>query len=218
MAMKVEKSTVHRLSINVSCGCRMYAEFSDPRCKAPFGATPAENPEEKLEAEKTFVPCEKHAADPSLSMLEFMIGERLEEAIEEAGRQPIRVPVVNQDTGEYTGEVEDDGTGQAGVVAVGSDVQRMHVKNLPNPNRTNHRPARAPGVKTMSRSKAEIDKAAGFGQRTAATDGLNVAGTGGDMLADAAPEDERITDITDGVLDFLDPNPKESGLLDEEIV
>jgi hypothetical protein len=70
----------------------------------------------------------------------------------------------------------------------------------------------------MSRSKAEIDKAAGFGQRTAATDGLNVAGTGGDMLADAAPEDERITDITDGVLDFLDPNPKESGLLDEEIV
>ncbi len=33
MAMKVNKTTITRLEVSMSCGCSMYSEFKDIQCK-----------------------------------------------------------------------------------------------------------------------------------------------------------------------------------------
>ena len=88
MAMKVNKTAIHRLSVDMSCGCRMYAEFEDAQCKKPMGAPALAEGEEATEVDKVFKACPKHATDASLSMLEFIISERLDEAVEAAQKEP----------------------------------------------------------------------------------------------------------------------------------
>lgn len=97
MAMKVTKSAIHRLSVDMSCGCRMYAEFEDAQCKKPIGPAPEDS---EPDVDKVFKACAKHEKDASLSMLEFIISERLDEAIETAQKTPV------QPTHQYTAPVD----------------------------------------------------------------------------------------------------------------
>lgn len=85
MAMKVTKTAIHRLSVDMSCGCKMYAEFEDAQCKKPIGPAPEGS---EPDVDKIFKACSKHEKDSSLSMLEFIIGERLDEAIDTAQKAP----------------------------------------------------------------------------------------------------------------------------------
>ncbi len=82
MAMKVTKTAIHRLSVDMSCGCKMFAEFKDVQCKEPL--VPVEEGES---VERTFLSCDKHKTQ---DVIEFIIGERLEEAIESAQATPIQ--------------------------------------------------------------------------------------------------------------------------------
>lgn len=94
--MKVESLNIHRISVKLSCGCGVSSDFKDRLCKEPF------NPEVDAEmagteeagtvtavrATKEYAICKKHTKDPQRSMLEFMMAERLEEAVAEAQKAP----------------------------------------------------------------------------------------------------------------------------------
>ena len=115
MAMKVSKSTIYRLSVELSCGCMVFAEFDNAQCKEPEAPS------------KTFVPCEKHKQDTSLSILEFMVGERLDEVVEIEKTKPTS-PVHHY----AVPGIEKGDTG--GVVATGESVQsiaRVNIRNRP---------------------------------------------------------------------------------------
>jgi hypothetical protein len=86
--MKVESLSIHRISVKLSCGCGVIADFKDRLCKEPFAPLPNKEGEEVVEASKVYDICKKHAKDPQRSMLEFMMAERLEEAVAEAQKAP----------------------------------------------------------------------------------------------------------------------------------
>lgn len=84
MAMKVTKTAIHRLSVDMSCGCKMYAEFADPQCKEsliPYNSDDGES------LPTVFTSCEKHKTQ---DVIEFIISERLEEAVEAAQATPLQ--------------------------------------------------------------------------------------------------------------------------------
>ena len=95
MAMKITKSIVHRLSVEMSCGCSIMREYGDSIYKEPVGL------------HKSF-PCEAHASDPSLSVLIFIMTELLDKEAEEAKEAPpapstnldengeLRTPITNK--------------------------------------------------------------------------------------------------------------------------
>jgi hypothetical protein len=58
--MKVEKTNVHRLSVERECGCRAVREFSDPQYKDAI-------------AEAVYSPCKKHKANKDLADMMTMI-------------------------------------------------------------------------------------------------------------------------------------------------
>jgi hypothetical protein len=58
--MKVEKTSVHRLSVERECGCRAVREFKDPQYKDAI-------------AEAIYSPCKKHKAKPELQDMMAMI-------------------------------------------------------------------------------------------------------------------------------------------------
>jgi len=58
--MKVEKTNVHRLSVERDCGCRAVREFRDPQYKDAI-------------AEAIYSPCKKHKANKDLSDMMGMI-------------------------------------------------------------------------------------------------------------------------------------------------
>jgi hypothetical protein len=58
--MKVEKTNVHRLSVERECGCKAVREFSDPQYKEAI-------------AEASYAPCKKHKAKPDLQEMMQMI-------------------------------------------------------------------------------------------------------------------------------------------------
>jgi|SRR5579863_851441 len=58
--MKVEKTNVHRLSVERECGCTAVREFKDPQYKDAI-------------AEAEFEPCKKHKAKPDLAEMMKMI-------------------------------------------------------------------------------------------------------------------------------------------------
>ncbi len=187
MAMKVSKTAVHRLAVDMSCGCRMYAEFLDVQCKQPV--TLDEGAETAV---KVFTPCDKHNTQ---DVIEFIIGERLEEAILTAQATPV-APVhmhpIPQD-------IEEGETG--GVTATGERVQTIARVNKPKAVR----PRNETGVKTLQRSPQELAKAGAS---------LKVASGTAEIQIDEVAEDNQITPHIDDVMDFLDP--KEEGLFEEE--
>jgi hypothetical protein len=62
----------------------MYAEFEDAQCKKPVGSPAVGEGETPPPAEKVFKACSTHEKDAALTMLQFIIGERLDEAVAEA--------------------------------------------------------------------------------------------------------------------------------------
>ncbi len=83
--MRVEKLSIYRVHVSLSCGCSLACDFRDPQCKEPF--EPIKAAETSITAQNYSI-CKKHEKDPSRSMLEFMMGERMDEAIEDARKQP----------------------------------------------------------------------------------------------------------------------------------
>ncbi len=58
--MKVEKTNVHRLTVERECGCKAVREYTDPQYKEAI-------------AEATYVPCKKHKAKEDLAEMMGMI-------------------------------------------------------------------------------------------------------------------------------------------------
>ena len=83
--MRVEKLGIQRIHVSLSCGCSVTCDFKDPQCKEPF--QPLKDAETSIAA-KSYSICKKHEKDQGRSMLEFMMGERMDEAVEDARRQP----------------------------------------------------------------------------------------------------------------------------------
>jgi hypothetical protein len=83
--VKVERLSIQRVHVSLSCGCNVTCDFRDTQCKEPF--EPVKAAETGITA-KNYSICKKHDKDSGRSMLEFMMGERMDEAIEDARRQP----------------------------------------------------------------------------------------------------------------------------------
>lgn len=200
MAMKVIKSTIHRIAVNMSCGCGVYAEFKDAQCKEPItplgngepaGGEPSTNPLKVLKV------CSTHQGDAGLSMLQFLIGERLDEAIEETRKAP--APVYRHSYAPP--EIEEGDTG--GVIATGGNVQS--VMKVTKPIAVRERPQNPPGIKTIQRSADQLAKAGAAPTHTQSG--------AADIQIEEVAEDPRYTPHIEEALDFLDP--KESGLLED---
>lgn len=196
MAMKVSKLTIHRLSVDMSCGCRMYAEFEDTQCKNPIGSNPHPDEESPL-IDKIFKACEKHAQDASLAMLEFIIGERLDEAIEDAQNNPATSQHAYTPPGIREGDT-------GGVVAVGGNIQS--VMKVVKPVSVRERPQQPPSIKTRQRSLEELARVG------AAPNHSQGQGSLADIQMEDVEEDLRYTPHIEEVLDHLDP--QENGLLE----
>jgi hypothetical protein len=154
MAMKVTKTSIQRLTVEMSCGCRMFGEFKDTRYK-------------EAEGEKVFIACDKHRDDAGVTMLEFILAERVDEAAEEASK----VPVFAQR------QIQEGDT--SGVVATGESVQRMGM-NMPKRNPLD--------PKKLERNNEQL-KQAGAAP-------VHVEQTTAEMQIDELPEDEGVTDVT----------------------
>ena len=82
----------------LSCGCGVVCDFKDPLCKDPFNpvVVPKEEgpqpdlPPEPPVATKEITLCAKHKKDAGRSMLEFMMSERMDEAITDVQRPQLR--------------------------------------------------------------------------------------------------------------------------------
>jgi hypothetical protein len=182
MAMKVSKTSIQRLSVDMSCGCRMYSEFTDAQCKVsviPWN-------EEEGQCPRTFIPCDKHKEDASLSMLEFIIGERLDEGIAEAQKTPaapVHLHPLPQE-------------GDTGGVPGGQSVAKVN-----RPAAVNRaRPEGGPTLKTLTRNTEQLAKSGAI---------LNAASSTDVMLEGGAEEDEATTDDLLSILDEHDPTANE---------
>lgn len=185
MAMKVNKTTIHRLSIDVSCGCRVFAEFKDSQCKEPVQPLVLEG-ELSSQAVQNFTPCDKHVSDPSVTMLQFIIGERLDEAIADAQKTP-PAPVHLHPLPQ-----EGDTGGVPGGQSV-AKVNRPLAVNRP-------RPEGGPTIKTKTRSPEQLAKSGAV---------LNASSSTDVMLEGGVEEDEATTDDLIDVLDEFDPTANE---------
>ena len=191
MAMKISKLTIHRLSVDMSCGCRMYAEFEDGQCKKPVGSDSRADGDEAPPVERVFKACDKHEKDNSISMLEFIIGERLDEAIVDANKAPAHL----HHPPEFRGDTED---------ITGESVQTVARVNRPAAVQR-QRPEQPPGVKTMVRSPEQLMKV-GAAPRHA-------GGGSVEMQVDEVAEDEAATPHIEELLDILDVH--EAGLFED---
>ena len=144
MAMKVIKTTVHRLAVSMSCGCTLAAEFEDAQCKKPISHS------EEATIVRVFNPCQDHSTDVSVSMLKFIISERLDEAIEAAQKTPVHlhsIPV----------GIEEGDSG--GVVAISGGVQSVAKVNKPAAVRS--RTQDPTEIKVFNRNPASLAKVGG---------------------------------------------------------
>lgn len=151
--MKVEKLKIFRVQVLMSCGCIMFSEFTDERCrqahvKGEVSSPPIVNTPE-------FQVCDKHKKDTNKSMLEFVMSERLDEAIREEQKSPLLKPQVVVKSAET--EVASGTTG----VLEGESVQRVGVV----PGAAN-RPKRPIGVKQFNRNPTQLSKSGAIPPRT----------------------------------------------------
>ena len=180
MAMKVSKTVVHRLTVDMACSCRIYAEFADVQCKEPL------NSDEDGGYRKVFTSCEKHSKDVALAMLEFFIGERLDEAVEAAKTTPV------QPTHRYAAPgIEEGDTG--GVVATGETVQSVAKVNIRN------RPQDPTAIKTL-----QVDRPTGK-RAKGSSKGLEVEPMMAEIQIEEVDEDENITSNIIDLFDDHDP-------------
>ena len=158
--MKVEKLSIQRIHVTLSCGCSVACDFRDPQCKEPF--RPLKDAETSIAA-KDYSICDKHTKDAGRPMLEFMMGERMDEAVEEAQKAPAKpagtklnhpIPVIP--TKELQGET----------------VEKIPIPSAPN------RPHRPPGVRKLQRSREQLAAAGAIAGISQAVGGVEFsAGT-----------------------------------------
>ncbi len=86
--MKTSRQIIHRARVTMSCGCEVLADFLDASYQKPYAPQDGVTSEAQPTALKVFEFCTKHKKDTNRSMLEFVLAERLDEAIEEGQRQP----------------------------------------------------------------------------------------------------------------------------------
>jgi hypothetical protein len=192
--VKVTKTNVQRLTVELSCGCKAVREYQDPQFKEPI-------------AEAVYSPCERHKEKPDAAeMAEMLLVETLEKEAENAGKTyaPFRAPIEDGDT--------------AGVTATGESVARMGVTNLPKRDPTKIkqlvRPVDNSPRNPAARAAAKKTAAAAPSLATV----LNTAGEeveDGGIQIDEQPEDPRITDLTESALlpDLEDDPDSSSGVL-----
>jgi hypothetical protein len=180
MAMKVTKEAIHRLSVSMSCGCTMYAEFKDAQCKEPV----ADVGEGDLD--KVFNSCPKHEAQ---DVIEFIIGERLEEAIEDAQKTPV-APVHMYDLPGATSSSDGSITGDS----------VRSVAKVNRPAAVKPREKQDPlAVKTRQRSSEELR----------ATGALMGTGEAAPNMFDEADEEPVITDNLEELFNAVGGEPAE---------
>ena len=145
--MKVNRHTLYRIQVVMSCGCRVESDFLDATCKQPYAVEIADSlkqgaPAEPATPAKDYHFCDKHKKASDKSMLEFVMDERLQEVIAEAQLPPVlRQPLPNAQP------VNRDGL-------EGENVSR--VATIPG---AANRPRRPPGIKTISRSPEQLKQA-----------------------------------------------------------
>ena len=185
MAMKVNKLVIHRISVDMSCGCNVYAEFKDAQCKHPLSPLIVAGETSEESYESIFTPCGTHRGDAGLSMLNFLIRERLEEAVESAQVEPI-APVHLHPLPQ---------AGDTGGVPGGQSVAKVN-----RPAAVNRpRPEGGPTIKTKVRSPQQLAKS-----------GAIMASSSTDVMLDGgAEEDEETTDDLLSILDEHDPTANE---------
>lgn len=172
MAMKVSKLTIHRLSVDMSCGCKMYAEFDDAQCKKSLVSWN----EEEGPCPRIFLSCDKHKKDASLSMLEFIISERLDEAIEEAQKTPVHLHSLPEE-------------GDTGGVPGGQSVAKVN-----RPAAVGRvRPEGGPTIKTLQRSNEQLAKV-----------GAVIGSSMDAEISGGVTEDVNTTDNLGDILDAFD--------------
>ena len=181
--MRVERLSIRRVHVTLSCGCSVTCDFKDLQCKEPFRPDPESQPKGAaavcestkaacLSATKEYSICKKHEKDASRSILEFMMGERMDEAVEEARKQP--------ETPKHLHPVPQPAS-LSGVV--GESVQKVAaVAGAQN------RPRRPPGIKQLKRTPPQVmeaDPSAGAEADAMLKDGDVELGTGGSSSLDA---------------------------------
>ena len=164
--MKVESLTIHRINVTLSCGCGVVCDFKDLPCKDPFKPIKGDaqatieqgiGPQDKmmasnesgilteraitLKAAKVFSICEKHRDDSQRSMLEFMMAERMDEAVEDAQRSAQHPPR------------------QAGTPVTQEGLEGESVNKVTSFPGGGHRPQHPLGVRKLTRSPESLAKA-----------------------------------------------------------
>lgn len=96
--MKVEKTNVHRLTVERECGCKAVREYTDPQYKEAI-------------AEATYVPCKKHKAKEDLAeMMGMILKEDVDREAEKNAAPtyaPLRTPVATPASLDGTTSTED---------------------------------------------------------------------------------------------------------------
>ena len=173
--MKVENLTIQRVNVTLSCGCGVACDFKDPLCKDPFKpdvVLPTDPPGGPA-AMKEFSICKKHKDDSQRSMLEFMMAERMDEAIEDAQRPAL-----------HAAHATDIPVKQEGLE--GGNVSRVATITGGG-----HRPQHPLGVKTLTRLPEALVKAGAVathaGKETEVEPGMDSVESLDRLLAEPGP-------------------------------
>ena len=204
--MKVEKTNVHRLTVERECGCKATREYSDPQYKVAI-------------AEAAYTPCKKHKAKEDLA---DMMGMIMREDVDREAQNnaaptyaPMRVPNAQPAT-------LDDSSGESitstPITRRPARVQAAPVANggVPAPQQG---PRRDPTqVRTVNRDRSGLSRRAAVAGRapvasvtvtnpagarrpqTVQVGEVELATPGIDIDMDGVPEDPRVTALAESAL------------------
>jgi hypothetical protein len=74
--MKVTKSSIHRITADTGCGCKVMREYEDIDFKKPIGES------------GTFSPCEKHTGVAGVDVIEMVLSELVDKEAEDHKSTP----------------------------------------------------------------------------------------------------------------------------------
>jgi len=213
--MKVEKTHVHRLSVERECGCRAVREFKDNQYKDAI-------------AEAIYSPCKKHKAKPELQDMMAMI--MIEDVNREAENQS--VSVVHH---AIPNAVPTSLDGSAGETVTSMPINRPRPRVAISPVAGGVAPLPANGPRRDPNQVRTLTRDHNVGRRAAVTGRTPVTGVtvsnpaagrrpntvqvgeveletpGLDIDMDGVPEDPRITRLTeDALLPDLEDDPSQA--------
>lgn len=200
--MKVEKTSVYRLSVERECGCKATREFTDPLYREPI-------------AEAGYVPCKKHKGKPDLQemMQMIMIEDLNREAETTTNTRSIHAPVhaiptsLDGSAGETVTSTPISrrlSVPTSGGVAV--PAPQAGPRRDPTQVRTVNRDHTGTGRRAASAGKAPItgvtvtNPAASRRANTVQVGEVELATPGMNLDLDEVPEDPRVTNLAESVL------------------